>query len=47
MRLGTIKNYLTFFDAPNIYLDQKRNDRDMGLGPFHRAEGVLQMGFQK
>ena len=47
MRLGTIKNYLTFFDAPNIYLDQKRNDRDMGLGPFHRAEGVHQIRFQK
>ena len=38
---------------PNVHwhteshLDQKRNDRDMGLGPFHRAEGVPQMGFQK
>ena len=29
------------------HLDQRRNDRDIGLGPFHMAEGVLQMGFQK
>ena len=29
------------------HIDQKKNDRDMGFGPFHRVEGVLQMGFQK
>ena len=29
------------------HLDQIGNDREMELGLFHRAEGVLQMGFQK
>ena len=37
----------TQLDLVQINLDQRRNDRDMGLIPFHRAEGVLHMGFQK
>ena len=47
MRFGTNQELPDLLWHTKSHLDQKRNDRDMGLGPFHRAEGVLQMGFQK
>ena len=37
----------TQLDLIQINLDKRGNGRDMGLIPFHRAEGVLQMVCQK
>ena len=47
MRFGTSQELPKVLWYTKSHLDQMRFDRDMGLGPFHRAEGVLQMGFQK
>ena len=47
MRFGTNQGLPDLLWHTKSYLDQKRNNRDMGLVPFHREEGVLQMGFQK
>ena len=47
MRFGTSQELPKVLWHTKSHLDQMRNDRDMGLGPFHRAEGVLQIGFQK
>ena len=47
MRFGTSQELPKVLWHTKSHPDQKRNNRDMGLGPFHRAEGVLQMGFQK
>ena len=47
MRFGTNQELPNMLWHTKSHLDPKRNDRDKGLGPFHRAKGFLQMGFQK
>ena len=47
MIFGTSQGLPKLFRHTKSHLDQMRNDRDMGLVPFHRAEEVLQIGFQK
>ena len=45
--LVQIKRYPMCFDTPNLILIRREKTEIWGHGPFQRAEGVLQMGFQK